>query len=81
MMKKTPETEEHHITKALRTYSFDGIDKLNCQIWLPEGLDGPLPAILFLHGSGERGTDESILAFQALPKYLTAGREIPAVVI
>lgn len=67
--------------KELRTYSFDGIDKLNCQIWLPEGLDGPLPAILFLHGSGERGTDESILAFQALPKYLTAGREIPAVVI
>lgn len=67
--------------KELRTYSFDGIDKLNCQIWLPEGLEGPLPAILFLHGSGERGTDESILAFQALPKYLAAGREIPAVVV
>ena len=67
--------------KELRTYSFDGIEKLNCQIWLPEGLEGPLPAILFLHGSGERGTDESILAFQALPKYLTAGREIPAAVI
>lgn len=67
--------------KELRTYSFDGIDMLNCQVWLPEGLEGPLPAILFLHGSGERGADESILAFQALPKYLTAGREIPAVVI
>lgn len=67
--------------KELRTYSFDGIEKLNCQVWLPEGLEGPLPAILFLHGSGERGADESILAMQALPKYLTAGREIPAVVI
>lgn len=67
--------------KEVLTYAFDGIDKLNCQVWLPEGAEGDLPAILFLHGSGERGEDESILAFQALPKYLSAGREIPAVVI
>lgn len=67
--------------KEVRTYAFDGIDKLNCQVWLPETIKGNLPAILFLHGSGERGEDESLLAFQALPKYLTAGREIPAVVI
>ncbi len=67
--------------KEVLTYTFDGIDKLNCQVWLPENMKGDLPAILFLHGSGERGEDESILAFQALPKYLSAGREIPAVVI
>ena len=67
--------------KEVRTYAFDGIDKLNCQVWLPENIKGDLPAILFLHGSGERGEDESLLAFQALPKYLSAGREIPAAVI
>ena len=67
--------------KEVRTYAFDGIDKLNCQVWLPDEGGENLPAILFLHGSGERGEDESLLAFQALPKYLTAGREIPAVVI
>ena len=67
--------------KEVRTYAFDGIDKLNCQVWLPESIKGDLPAILFLHGSGERGEDESLLAFQALPKYLSAGREIPAAVI
>lgn len=67
--------------KEVRTYAFDGIDKLNCQVWLPEDGGEALPAILFLHGSGERGADESLLAFQALPKYMTAGREIPAVVI
>ena len=67
--------------KEVRTYAFDGIDKLNCQVWLPENIKGDLPAILFLHGSGERGEDESLLAFQALPKYLSAGREISAAVI
>ena len=67
--------------KELRTYAFDGIETMNCQVWLPETDAKDLPAILFLHGSGERGTNESILSFQALPKYLTAGREIPAVVI
>lgn len=67
--------------KEVRTYAFDGIDNLNCQVWLPENVNGGLPAILFLHGSGERGGDESLLAFQALPKYLSAGREIPAAVI
>ena len=67
--------------KEVRTYAFDGIEQFNCQVWMPEGGGEQLPAILFLHGSGERGADESLLAFQALPKYLTAGREIPAVVI
>jgi len=67
--------------KHLHTYSFDGIETMNCQVWTPESGEKDLPAILFLHGSGERGADESLLAFQALPKYLAAGREIPAVVI
>ena len=67
--------------KDVRTYAFDGMEQLLCQVWLPEGMEGPLPAILFLHGAGERGYDENLLAFQALPKYLTAGREIPAAVI
>lgn len=67
--------------KHLHTYSFDGIETMNCQVWLPEMIEGALPAILFLHGSGERGADESLLAFQALPKYLAAGRELPAAVI
>jgi predicted peptidase len=67
--------------KDVRTYAFDGMEQLLCQVWLPEGMDGSLPAILFLHGAGERGYDENLLAFQALPKYLAAGREIPAVVI
>ena len=67
--------------KDVRTYSFDGMEQLLCQVWLPEGMEAPLPAILFLHGAGERGFDENLLTFQALPKYLTAGREIPAAVI
>ena len=67
--------------KHLHTYSFDGIETMYCQVWLPDEVNGPLPAILFLHGAGERGVDETLLAFQALPKYLTAGREIPAAVI
>lgn len=67
--------------KELRTYTFDDIGPMNCLIWSPDGPAENLPAILFLHGSGERGQDAEILAMQALPKYLAAGREYPAVVI
>ena len=56
--------------KYLHTYSFDGIETMNCQVWVPETDAPDLPAILFLHGSGERGADETLLAFQALPKYI-----------
>lgn len=67
--------------RELRTYTFETIGPMNCLIWSPDTVTETLPCILFLHGSGERGQDAEILAMQALPKYLTAGREIPAVVV
>lgn len=67
--------------RELRIYPFEDIGSMNCLIWSPENIEGRLPCILFLHGSGERGTDPELLALQGLPKYLTAGREIPAVVV
>jgi len=54
---------------------------MNVLIWSPEEMTAPLPCILFLHGSGERGDDPALLAVQALPKYLTAGYELPAIVV
>lgn len=36
--------------KEVRTYAFDGIDKLNCQVWLPENMEGdPVLAPLVKH--------------------------------
>jgi homoserine O-acetyltransferase len=32
-------------------------DRGTYQVWVPEGLQKPAPVILFLHGAGERGTD------------------------
>ncbi len=64
-----------------KIYSFDHIGPIHAHIWSPENARGPLPCILFLHGSGERGCDPQVLARQALPKYLENGMELPAIVI
>jgi poly(3-hydroxybutyrate) depolymerase len=39
------------------------------------------PLVVFLHGSGERGTDPSVLDAQPLPKTLATTRRFPAVVL
>ena len=57
------------------------VGNMRVWIWSPEQIEGELPCILFLHGAGERGRDFEILCRQGLPKYLAAGREIPAVVV
>lgn len=39
------------------------------------------PLILFLHGSGERGTDLDRVRTQGLPEAIEAGQEVPAIVV
>jgi predicted peptidase len=41
----------------------------------------PWPLILFLHGSGERGTDFTDIVKRGLPKELVNGRKIPFLVV
>ncbi len=43
--------------------------------------DAPLPLILFLHGSGERGRDLNRLRLHGLPRELEGGRDLPAYVV
>ena len=53
------------------------------RVWLPEGYSESgkaWPAILFLHGSGERGSDLSFLARNG-PPHVAATRGLPFVVI
>ena len=64
-----------------KRYYVDKVCAIKVWIWSPEEISGELPAIVFLHGAGERGFDLDTLCMQGLPKYLAAGREIPAVVI
>lgn len=64
-----------------KKYSVNKVGSMKVWVWSPEDISGELPAILFLHGAGERGFDFDTLCMQGLPKYLAAGREIPAVVI
>lgn len=50
---------------------------------LPEGVEArrDWPLILFLHGSGERGTDVSLVRREGLPRRLDEGLALPAVVL
>lgn len=49
----------------------------------PLGVSGPRrwPLIIFLHGSGERGDDLSLLKRYAAPRYLEDGLQVPAFVV
>lgn len=51
-------------------------------IYEPDAIDPdtPLPLIVFLHGSGERGTDINLVRKWGIPKYLDNGKDIPAIV-
>ena len=48
----------------------------------PDASVSPLwPLLLFLHGSGERGTDLARLTEWGIPKELATGRHIPFLVV
>lgn len=40
-----------------------------------------LPLLIFLHGSGERGTDLELLKIHGLPKLIEQGQSFPAIVV
>lgn len=44
-------------------------------------VSAPWPLLLFLHGSGERGTDLTRLTERGIPKELAAGRHLPFLVV
>lgn len=43
-----------------------------------DGTSGPAPLIIFLHGSGERGTDPALLRAYGPLAYIDAGHTLPA---
>ena len=70
-------------TFVTRTVVIDG-DSHRYQVWLPPGFDAKRkwPAILFLHGSGERGSDNEKQVAVGLGPALRSGTvSVPAVVI
>src|SRR5687768_5243652 len=70
-------------TFVTRTVVVEGSAHLY-QVWLPPGFDAKKkwPAILFLHGSGERGSDnEKQVAVGLGPALRTGTISVPAVVI
>lgn len=50
-------------------------------IYTPKNQTQNLPALLFLHGIGERGNNLSDIEKYALPKYLKQGLELPYIII
>jgi len=60
-------------------------ESYNYETDLPEGYEADAtkhwPLILFLHGSGDRGIEVPSVAFHGLPKFLTPGTKLPAVLI
>ncbi len=57
--------------------------KIKYLISLPKGFDGKkqFPMIVFLHGSGERGDDISLVKINGIPKYIEGGADYPAIVL
>lgn len=69
---------EHSLTARL-----DLDVSTNYLLYLPEGYEGrgDWPLIVFLHGSGERGDDVTLVLKQGLPRLLEEGLQVPAVVV
>jgi predicted peptidase len=73
-------------TQTAASYSGDFIVKVNYRYLLskPEGYDSDTtkkwPLVIFLHGSGERGTDLELLKKHGPPKLIAAGQKFPAVI-
>ncbi|MBK8093761.1 MAG: prolyl oligopeptidase family serine peptidase [Verrucomicrobiaceae bacterium] len=73
-------------TQTPASYVGDFVIKVNYRYLIsrPEGYEADpakkWPLILFLHGSGERGTDLELLKKHGPPKLIAAGQQIPAVI-
>lgn len=56
---------------------------LNYLLYLPKDYNqnNKYPLVLFLHGSGERGTNISLLEKHGLPKLVKEGKDFPFIII
>lgn len=73
-----PATEHDYHVSAARSFDLPYLR------YLPEGyktLNKSWPLVLFLHGSGERGTNLKKLERQGLPKLGAAGRSFPFILV
>ncbi|WP_200947208.1 dienelactone hydrolase family protein [Rhizobacter sp. Root404] len=71
-----------------QTRTFTGVIRKSVEwrylVWMPEAADRPAagwPLLIFLHGSGERGTDLARVKAHGPPKYAAAGRRFPFVLV
>lgn len=72
-----PVIEKDYHVSAARSFS------LRYVVYLPEGYAATIrswPLVVYLHGSGERGTDRQALERQGLPK-LAAGKSFPFILV
>jgi predicted peptidase len=73
------QTPEHFEAQIIQTARLDYL------LYLPPGYDSDpaqrFPLILFLHGSGERGSDLERLKLHGIPQKLENGLELPFIVV
>ena len=73
-------------TQIAQNFSGDFVVKVNYSYLLskPEGYESDTgkkwPLVIFLHGSGERGSDLEKVKMHGPPKLIAAGQKIPAIV-
>jgi len=74
-------------TQTQQSYSGDFVIKASYRYLqsLPEGYEADAakkwPLVIFLHGSGERGTDLELLKKHGPPKLIAAGQKFPAIMV
>jgi predicted peptidase len=71
--------------QTIKRFHADQQEKIIYLLYLPGHYDKSendrYPLILFLHGSGESGTDINLVKTQGLPAYLDTCRSFPAIVV
>ena len=50
-------------------------------VYMPEGLSGELPLVLFLHGAGERGKNIDLVGIHGFPKQAKAGIDFSFILV
>jgi predicted peptidase len=71
-----------HIETETLTTTIAKPIQLRYRLWRPSAAVAlPMPLILFLHGSGERGDDLALVEREGLPRRLVDGLDLPALVV
>ena len=67
--------------KSLHSIQTQSGMNLDYVVYMPDGLSGELPLVLFLHGAGERGKNIDLVDIHGFTKQAKAGIDLPFILV